>query len=340
MTVSGLVPSRGRGLLAAAAAVAMTLGSTSAELPVLAGKPVVSDSWNDPSGYAVDCLAVGAAVNAPGQVDGPDLELFSKADEVLGPLTVRRSFDTALPHGHWTSAASGDADAGIRSFVSWKPPHGDVPGTTAGRYDEEIAAWARSVPRTGVFATSFHEPENDMGAAEFVAFQRHVYGVVKSANPTIHWGPVYMAYWWDPATPSHWVGNPKAWWPGDGYADFAAVDWYAPDPRPMTTSPSFRTWYRVMARTGVPLYITEYGQYAVPSGQRSDPAKEQARAAAIREDAAWIADHPKIRMWIYWQATGIQGDWRLRDPAGRKAWREVAASGCPSPAAARVPRAD
>jgi hypothetical protein len=331
MTASRRVPVSRSGLVAAAAAIAMTLGSTSAEMPPSA------ERWADPTGYAVDCLAVGAAVNAPGRVDGPDLELFTKAAEVLGPLTVRRSFDSDLPHGHWTSAASGDVAAGVRSFVSWKPPHGDVEGTAEGRYDEEIAAWARSVPRTGVFATSYHEPENDMDAETFVAFQRHLYAVVKSANPTIHWGPVYMAYWWDPATPSHFVGDPEAWWPGDDAADFAAIDWYSPVPRPMSESPSFRTWFEVMEKAGVPLYVTEYGQYAVAEGQRSDPAMEQARADAIRTDAAWIAKNPAIRMWIYWQGTGAQGDWRLRDRAGRQAWREVAASGC---SAAEVSRAD
>ena len=176
-----------------------------------------------------------------------------------------------------------------------------------------------------------------MGAAEFVAFQRHVYGVVKSANPTIRWGPVYMAYWWDPATPSHWVGDPKAWWPGDGYADFAAVDWYAPRSRPMTTSPSFRTWYQVMARTGVPLYITEYGQYAVPSGSGPIPRRSKpARPPSGRTPRG----SPTIRgsaMWIYWQAVGDQGDWRLRGRGVRKrAWREVAAAGCSRRAGAAV----
>ena len=331
---SGLAPTGRVRLIAAVAAIAMTLGSMSSELSASAVP------WTDPTGYAVDCLAVGAAVNGVDRADGPDLELFNKAARVLGPLTLRRSFDSSLPRDHASSAATGDAAAGLHSFLSWKPPHGDVRGTTEGRYDAQIVAWARSVPRTGLFATSYHEPENDMGPAEFVAFQRHLYAVVKSANPTIRWGPVYMAYWWDPNTPGHWVGNPEAWWPGDDAADFAALDWYSPVPRPMSTSPSFRTWYRTMKPTGVPLLITEYGQYAVPTGMQPDPALLQARVDAIRTDAAWIDDHPRIRMWLYWQAIGEQGDWRIRDPAGRKAWREISAAGCPPTASARDRRAD
>jgi hypothetical protein len=333
MSGSGALDLGSRGtLLAAATAVAMTLGSTSAELRSPAAP------WTDASGYADRCLAVGATVNRPG--GGEPLDLFARADAAMGPLTLRRSFEPSLPRDHASSSAGGDAAAGLRSFVSWKPPNGDVRGATEGDYDVEITAWARSVPRTGVFATSYHEPENDMTAAEFVAFQRRMYAVVKAANPTIRWGPVYMAYWWDPGSPDHWVGDPEAWWPGEDSADFVGLDWYGPEPRPMTQSPSFLTWYETFEDRPVPLFIVEYGQYAVADGESSDPAAEQARADAIRADAAWIAEHPRIRMWLYWQSTGAQGDWRIRDRIGREAWREVAALGCPPTAAAALRDAD
>lgn len=114
-------------------------------------------------------------------------------------MKVRRSFNSTLPSSFAASSAKDDAKYGYKSFVSWKPPGGDVAGTTADRYDAAVAAWARSVPRTGIYATSYHEPENDMTAAQFVAMHRHLYTVVKAANPTIQWGPTYMSYWWQPA---------------------------------------------------------------------------------------------------------------------------------------------
>jgi hypothetical protein len=274
--------------------------------------------------YATSCLAVGAAV-AGGETD---VARFLRTRQALGPLTIRRSFDPSLPRSFAASAAAGDAAAGLHSFVSWKPPGGDHAGAAAGKYDRQIAAWARSVPRTGVFATAWHEPENNMTADQYVAFERHVYSVVKAANPTIRFGPVYMAYWWDPTQPRHYVGDPEAWWPGNGYADFAGLDWYGADPTPMTTSASFRQWYRTMSPTGVPLYITEYGQGVRKPGQAADPAKDAARAQAITTDAAWIQAHPRIRMWLYWQATGAQGDWRLHDAASQAAWHAVADTGC------------
>jgi len=308
---------RRRGALAAVLAVAV--------LTVTASRAHVT--WSDPTGYADNCLAVGAAVNAPGRTDGGKLPLFLEADDTIGPLTIRRSFDTSLPRAFGASAAAVDHQAGLRSFVSWKPPRGDFRGAAEGRYDDRVRAWAESTP-AGTFATSFHEPENDMTGPEFVALQRHLYEVVKQANPGIRWGPVYMAYWWDPAEPSHYIGDPAAWWPGRAYADFVGLDWYGPDPEPMTTSGSFQNWFQAMRPTGLPLFITEYGQYAVADGERRQPAKERARAEAIRQDAAWIAAHPRIRMWMYWQAVGDQGDWRMHDEASQRAWREVAESGC------------
>ncbi|MGR6967537.1 hypothetical protein ACU610_24070 [Geodermatophilus sp. URMC 61] len=294
-------------------------------LALLPGGSAVSAQRPAP---AEDCLAVGAYVAPP--EGGDPQRAFRDAGRLMGPLTVRRSFDGQLPASFATSAAAGDRAAGVRSFVSWKPPGGDVRGAAEGRYDDRVAAWARSVPGTGVHATAVHEPENDMAAADFVALHRHLYSVVKAANPTIRWGPVYMAYWWDPAQPDHYVGDPASWWPGADAADFVGLDWYGIRPEPMTADPSFLHWYEQMAPTDLPLLIVEYGQYAVRPGETTRPELERARAAAIRRDAAWIARHPRIDVWLYWQGSGPNGDWRMRDAASLAAWREVAAGGCPA----------
>jgi hypothetical protein len=271
---------------------------------------------------------VGAYVTPQSPDVGSPIEALRSARAALGPLTVRRSFDRTLPASFAESAAAPDPGAGVRSFVSWKPPHGDVAGAIAGRYDRAVAAWARTVP-AGTYATAYHEPENDMTAAKFVALQQHLYVVVKGANPAIKWGPVYMAYWWDPEVPGHFVGNPAAWWPGTQFADFAGLDWYGSQPAPMTASRSFTQWYQAMQPTDLPLYIVEYGQYELRPGQSRNPALERLRAAAIRQDAAWISAHPAIAMWLYWDALGTGGgDWRMRDEASQRAWRNVASAGC------------
>jgi len=268
---------------------------------------------------------IGAAANDGSGIAG--IDVFNESNADIGPLVYRRSFDSGLPSSFQSSAARDDAANGYRSFVSWKPPNGDYVGAAQGRYDAQVIAWAESVPDTGVYATSFHEPENDMTGPQFVALQRHLYTVVKAANPSIQWGPVYMSYWWDEGT-SHYIGDKDAWWPGNNYADFTAVDTYsAKQPVPLESDPEFRGWYDYMLNIGKPMLITEYGQYAVAPGQRSDPQMLTERAATIRQDAAWLAEQGTISMWLYWDATGDQGDWRLNDPESQQAWREVAQSG-------------
>lgn len=272
-----------------------------------------------------DKLWIGAAVSeraANGRTDNSIGE-FNEANPQIGPLTFRRSFDTSLPASFDRSAAAQDAASGYRSFVSWKPPNGDFVGAAQGRYDAQVTAWAESVPTSGVYATSFHEPENDMTGPQFVAMQRHLYEVVKAANPTIQWGPVYMAYWWDPAAKDHYIGNPDEWWVGSDHADFSGVDVYAFKPTPLEGHSEFRGWYDYMRTKNVPLLIAEYGQYAVRPGAKVDPALEAERAVVIRQDAAWIRDQGTFDMWLYWDALGRQGDWRLRDEASQAAWREV-----------------
>jgi hypothetical protein len=304
-------------VLALLPAVLVTLGSLNSQPLVLHGG----------SALGARCLAVGAAAS-PDKGKPDALTFFRSVEDQIGPLTVRRSYDRTLPATFATSSARRDIAAGLLPFVSWKPPHGDHRGAAAGKYDRQITAWAKSVPRVGVYATAFHEPENDMSAAEFVAFERHVYTVVKAANSTIQFGPVYMAYWWDPGQPQHYIGAPAAWWPGTRYADFVGLDWYGADPHPMTQTPEFANWYRAMAPTGLPLMIPEYGQYLRPPGQALDPSQERARAQAITADATWLLAHRQFRAWLYWDSGDRAGDWRLRDRASQLAWRSAALRGC------------
>lgn len=243
---------------------------------------------------------------------------FNTQNAFIGPLQFRRSFNSSLPATFQQSSAKDDAANGFHSFVSWKPPGGDYIGAAAGNYDAAVTAWAQSVPTTGVYATAFHEPENDMTGPQFVAMQRHLYTVVKAANPSIQWGPIYMSYWWQPTRLAS-IGGAAAWWVGSEYSDFTAVDNYSVNPLALKSDPEFMSWYNFMLDKGEPLIITEYGQYAIPPGGVADPAQQVKRATIIRADAQWITDQSKISMWLYWNGTGAQGDWSLTDADSRLA---------------------
>lgn len=289
-----------------------------------------SPAESNPSASAQRRLWIGATANKPTPT-GIDrsLRVFDEANRLIGPLRYRRCFDASLPSTFQQSCARDDWSHGFRSFVSWKPPNRDHAGTAAGRYDTEIKDWARSVPRDiGVYATVWHEPENDISGAQYVAMYQHVYAVVKAANPSITFGPVYMAYWWHEGSNHYAPGGPNAWWVWNRYADFVGVDTYAPNPVPLEDDTAFQGWLHfVNAKAPTkPLVVAEYARYVVPVGGQPDPAKQAARARIIPKDEAYLRSM-RFTMWLYWHGTGPKGDWRLTDPASQEAWRKVALNG-------------
>jgi len=273
-------------------------------------------------------LWIGAYANTPEQPIST-LPTFDQANPDIGPLRYRRCFNTYLPATFQQSCARDDWSLGYRSFVSWKPPKLDYAGAAAGVYDAQVADWAKSVPTNiGLYATVWHEPENDLTAPQYVAMYQRVYAVVKAANPSISFGPVHMAYWWHEGSGHYAPGGPNAWWVWDRYADFVAVDTYSQNPMSLKDDPAFRGWLRfVNAKAPTkPLVVAEYGRYVVAPGTQANPLKQAARARNIPVDESYLRSM-RFTMWLLWHGTGDKGDWRLTDRASQTAWRNVANNG-------------
>ena len=308
------------------AAIAVALGACTLILAV-APRPAESS----PAAAQQPRLWIGATANQPvGDRIDRSLPVFIEGDKVLGPLRYRRCFDESLPATFQVSCARDDWSHGYRSFVSWKPPAKDFLGAAAGRYDAQITDWARSVPPgIGLYATVWHEPEEDMTGQQFVAMFQHVYAVVKAANPSITFGPVHMAYRWHEGSNHYAPGGPDAWWVWSRYADFVAVDAYSPNPTSLRDQPGFKGWLNFVNRKAPtkPLVVAEYGQYVVaPVGTPPDAAKQAARARIIPIDESYLRSM-RFTMWLVWHGAGPKGDWRLTDPGSQAAWRTVAANG-------------
>ena len=277
-------------------------------------------------------LWIGATVNVPDRSRAS----FASADTSIGPLRYRRCFDEILPATFQLSCARDDWAHGYRSFVSWHPPGWDHVGAAAGLYDAQITAWAASVPTNiGLYATVWHEPETPsdipgrtLSGPEYVAMYQHVYAVVKAANPSITFGPVYTWFWWQEGSSHYAPGGPNAWWVWDRYADFAAVDNYAAEPRALQYDPKFQGWLHFLNAKAPtkPLVVAEYGQYVVRAGAQPDPARQAARARIIPIDESYLRSM-RFTMWMYWDGTGEQGDWSITDPGSQAAWRAVASHG-------------
>lgn len=277
-------------------------------------------------GPAAKCyhFVVGACTNEG--FGNNTLTAFQAADDRIGPLRMRRSFPSLAS---WPQVVAADNTAGYLSFVSAAVPNRDYAGVAAGKYDAQIIAAVEPLP-AGTHVTMNHEPENDVPGATFVAMFRRFYTVVKSANPNVKVGPVYLTYGWrngvvGAAGKNTGTQSPEEWDVGDAYRDFTAADTYSTEGEALSSDPQFRAWFDFFNRvSSKPLGIAEYGQYAVPPGGERDSALEAKRAALIVADAAWLLAQPKFTgMWLVWNGHGAQGNWTLQDQASIDAWRTV-----------------
>ncbi len=253
---------------------------------------------------------------------------FKVANRLLGPLRMRRSFPSLAS---WGTVVAADKAAGFVSFVSAQVPSGDYAGTAAGRHDAEIRAAVRNLP-AGTHVTMNHEPENDVPGPVWVAMFRRFYTVAKAANPGLRVGPAHLTYAWRNgrvgASGSNTGTQTHAQWDvGDRYRDFTAADTYSVTGQSLQTDPQFRAWFDFFNRvSNKPLGIAEYGQYAQPAGQPRNRTLENKRAALIKQDAAWLTAQPQFTaMWLVWNGSGDQGNWKLQDRASIDAWKTVAA---------------
>ncbi len=312
MTTAPAPPSKRFGLTITDPATGKSV-ATSADLPVAAPAPAPTPT---PTGTK---MLIGAAANIP----NASASTFLAADKLVGPLKVWRHFNSGLP-----SSAGAAPKAGVKHFFSFKA---DVAGLTSGAHDAAVATLAKSMS-AGDYLTCYHEPENDMSAADFTRMQNHVYGVVKAANPGVNFGPVYMTYWWkNPSAIGKVSPSSKdSWLPAK--FDFLGADTYNVKPTPMEQDPQWRSWFDwALTKCGTkPIYVVEYGAGAIPPGGLSATAQsamETQRAKNIAADAAYLAKHPQVKMWLTWFGTGSQGDWSYHDKASQDAWKAIAANG-------------
>jgi hypothetical protein len=296
-----------RGLLAGTAAVGVAGGLAIVGRPLLAGAATTSSG-----------LWVGAFV--PGSTSD-----FAAASSTIGPLRVRRSFNSLgdFPATFAQSAAASDPGTTL-SFLSTKAPVAEV---IAGDWDDRIRALALSWPASHLpgWWTMWHEPENDMSASDFVAMFRRFYSVAKEANSALRIGYVAMAYQWLPTSTT--TTTPDAWYPGDAYTDFLGVDVYNvanPALHPerwatLATQKDFQRWYAWAAGKNKWLHVVEYGC-------KSDPADASHRAATLQAGQEWLTSTGKFRMYLYWDGSGSDGDWALTDQPSIDAWKSIAAN--------------
>lgn len=137
-----------------------------------------------------------------------------------------------------------------------------------GMYDSEMAQLANWFPKDRVsYFTIQHEWENQVSIqsqcgtpADYAAMYRHIYPIMKAANPKLRIVPISMAYAWEHTTT---YPNLTDSWMGLNGCDGLAVDTYwsagRGTPQSMFNNGGFMNWYNWAKLKGVPLHITEWG---------------------------------------------------------------------------------
>lgn len=267
-------------------------------------------------------LWVGATVTDSS--GGNAISVVQAANSVIGPLFARRTFVTPQPVSTFpTDIAQTDAAAdltvGMHPFLSVK---GDPAGMANGDYDGVLTQLALTFPTTSrCWLTHWHEPENDMTGATFVAAFQRFYTVVKAANSNITVGPIHMSYQWRPGSST--TATPDDWWVGSSFCDFIAVDSYwdtfnGPTATALQNDPQHMGWHNWASTKNKPLFVTERGVH--PNGA--------AAAAVMLQDETWLKANGYVGF-MYWDAKGNGGKtWIMdTDPDMSSAWQQIASRG-------------
>lgn len=138
--------------------------------------------------------------------------------------------------------------AGLGVYPSFKFPPNDV---IMGLCDTQIKAglfYLQGVAKAGtpVWCTTWHEPENDMTAATFVAMFDHVYALKEQFAPDIKFGVVNMGYQWR-STAARPVADQKAWM-SFKKADFIHNDVYSGNGEPLSGMPKWTIWLNAVQK--------------------------------------------------------------------------------------------
>lgn len=281
-------------------------------------------------------------------------------DPTTGSLTTVQQFETdagkhmaivmfwmdwAADHGtlnpSWLSMID---QHGSLPMITWSPS--DWSGGSQTNYttqaiasgvdDGYIKSFATTLKSYGkpVLLRTMHEMNGTWYAnwsgnpSSYVAAWRHIHDLfvqVGASNVQFVWCPSYWVTAWGDS-------SPLAYYPGDAYVDWVAVDGYnSASPNWVTFSQLFDEDYNTLTSTYPtrPLMIAEFGS--------TEPTSSQAAAGASK--AQWFtqafadvqARYPKIRALVYFnedktQAESCNCDWPIEsDAAAQQAYQQAVA---------------
>lgn len=277
-------------------------------------------------------LEFGMFNSLPDQTDASFTKLA--VPSAMGRVVRRREFASSLVN--WAShPCSKDAAAGLLSFASWKPSPYSPQDVAAGKADAAIVAAVTGAP-DGTVITMWHEPEDDMAAAEWAAMEARFIKVALGVNPKLRPEYVAMEYQWG----AHGNGNAKGYAALDlaslgltgvaidVYGNYTNVGATAPT-TPIQNMSGFSAWLTAAQKWGLPMSAAEFAVMrsmtdkngAVHTYKDADrgtwllASVREMRSLGFKRISAWNADSQASDTTAQWSIAGgiaspmTQGAW-------------------------------
>lgn len=247
-------------------------------------------------------------------------QAFERVDGYYGLESVR-VFYPGLPDP-WP----GKLDAGKRTLtVSFKATPQEI---TGGEHDQRLREWFADAPRDrDIYWSYFHEPEDNISDGEFTAGQyraawQHLSGLAAEAgNPRLRATLILMEWSANPGSGRDW----RDYYPGARHVDVLGWDAYNQITGETTkyrpADEIFGSAVSASEDAGKPFAIAETGSALATGDSGAD------RAAWLREVGDYLTERGAL--WVqYFDLDYTEhghSDYRLRDEAGKRAWREFCA---------------
>jgi hypothetical protein len=330
----------------APAAPAGTSGVTATTAPPVSAKP---SALPGPTGAGG--IALGVYVKPVEGGGSSEAALGQFASAIHRRLAIVQTFtgwETAggAPVPFPAAFVSYAETEGATPMVTWQPeqavggggtgagllsdqPDFSLDQLSSGRYDPYIRSWAEAAKAFGhvVYVRLMHEMNDktypwsigvngNMNAQQYITAWRHIVGIFQSVGASN-----VQFVWCVGAKPTQ--PNPAAYFPGDGYVSWIALDGYNRGrPWQSFTSVFSVAYGEVTAVSTLPVMIAETASVESPD----DPG---AKAAWITSafDQEIPQNFPRVRAVLYFDAPGRGFSYSLSSsPAAQQAFAQVAAS--------------
>jgi hypothetical protein len=258
-------------------------------------------------------MAIGAANTPP--IGQTYQQSWADLETAVGPLAVRRSYDTELPADFNSSAAAWDY--GHRTSVYSAHP-ADMAGLAAGSMDTAILSFVYSVPLDHtMYITLYHEPDSKIRQGLYTlsdwkaAFTRFCQVVKSAKRPNVRTYLCLVDYIFNPQAIATYGFTANDMWPVGNVVDVFAPDtynfWSPTNGKPWTEFPVLAAPLLAFAQAkNVQWAIAEYGCH-------EDPTQPLRRANWLQAAADYgNTNHAVFQAYFDSDVGDPDGGWWLR----------------------------